>query len=102
MLATVYQVGATLLAAPHAAPIPDPTSQPIPGLTTFSNDFLGWIKWVLIIAGVGSLMVCGIMMAVGRRGRSEFAAQGAVGVPWTLAGLALGGVAATIVGAVIS
>ncbi|MEK8106571.1 hypothetical protein NKG94_17435 [Micromonospora sp. M12] len=40
------------------------------------------MKWILIVAGVGGLLVCGIMMAVGRRNRSAFAADGAAGIPW--------------------
>ena len=82
-----------------AAPDPGPVAPP--GLEALGNTFLGWTKWVLIICGVGGLMVCGIMMAVGRRNRSSFAADGAAGIPWVLGGLTLGAIAAVIVGAVL-
>lgn len=72
-----------------------------PGLEALGSTFLGWTKWILRVAGVGGLLVCGIMMAVGRRNRSAFAADGAAGIPWVLAGLTVGAVAAVIVGAVL-
>jgi len=87
-------------------PTPDPGNlnpAPVapPGLDGMGNTFISWIKWILLICGVGGLMVCGIMMAVGRRQRSAFAADGAAGIPWVLGGLTLGSVASIIVFAVL-
>ncbi|MEU8073113.1 hypothetical protein [Micromonospora sp. NPDC049151] len=95
---TEGQIGAAadVLAAP-----PNPGPAAPPGLEATGNLFLGWMKWILIVAGVGGLLVCGIMMAVGRRNRSAFAADGAAGIPWVLAGLTCGAVAAVVVGAVL-
>ena len=59
------------------------------------------MKWILILCGVAGLLACGIMMTVGRRNRSSFAADGAAGIPWVLGGLTLGAIAAVIVGAVL-
>ncbi|GIJ12218.1 hypothetical protein Van01_54320 [Micromonospora andamanensis] len=89
-----------------AAPTPDPAiPNPAPvapdGLGELGNLFIGWMKWILIVGGVGGLLACGIMMTVGRRNRSSFAADGAAGIPWVLGGLTLGAVAALIVGAVM-
>jgi hypothetical protein len=81
--------------------VPTPTAVPIPGMDGMANTFIGWLRWVLIIGGVAGLLICGIMMAVGRRGRSTLAADGAAGVPWVLGGLLLGSVAAFIVSAVL-
>ncbi|RQX02822.1 hypothetical protein DLJ58_30725 [Micromonospora arida] len=92
-----YLAGAALDAL--AAPTPPPAAPP--GLEATGNLFIGWMKWILIVAGVGGLLVCGIMMAVGRRNRSAFAADGAAGIPWVLAGLTCGAVAAVVVGAVL-
>jgi hypothetical protein len=89
---------ATILAAPV---IPNPGPSAPPGLDTLGGTFLSWIKWILIVSGVDGLMVCGIMMAVGRRNRSSFAADGAAGIPWVLGGLTLGAIAALIVGTVL-
>jgi hypothetical protein len=80
---------------------PNPTPAPIPGMGPVADQFIGWLKWTLLVGGVAGLLVCGIMMAVGRRNRSSFAADGAAGIPWVLGGLALGAVAATIVGTVL-
>ncbi|GGM24045.1 hypothetical protein ACFFX1_10215 [Dactylosporangium sucinum] len=85
-----------ILAAP---PTPAPAAPP--GLDTVGNMFIGWLKWILVVCGVGGLLACGIMMTVGRRNRSAFAADGAAGIPWVLGGLTLGAVAAVIVGAVL-
>lgn len=84
---------------PVAAPTPPPAAPP--GLDTLGNTFIGWMKWILILCGVAGLLACGIMMTVGRRNRSSFAADGAAGIPWVLGGLTLGAIAAVIVGAVL-
>jgi hypothetical protein len=99
VLDVVHTTAQHLLAAPLAPPDPAPTA--IPGMGPVADQFLGWLKWILVVGGVGGLLICGIMMAVGRRNRSAFAADGAAGIPWVLGGLALGAVAATIVGTVI-
>ncbi len=96
LLHTAQEAGDILAQDP-----PNPNATPIPGMTAAANLFIGWLKWVLIVGGVGGLIICGIMMAVGRRNRSSFAADGAAGIPWVLGGLALGAVAATIVGTVL-
>jgi hypothetical protein len=70
-------------------------------LDELGDTFIGWMKWILVVCGVGGLLACGIMMAVGRRNRSAFAADGAAGIPWVLAGLTLGAIAAVIVAAVL-
>jgi hypothetical protein len=76
-----------------------PTPAPIapPGLENLGNTFIGWLKWILVISGVAGLMICGLMMTIGRRNRSAMAADGAVGIPWVLAGLTVGVVAAAVV-----
>jgi hypothetical protein len=86
-------------AVPVAAPTPPPAAPP--GLDDLGNTFIGWMKWVLIVCGVAGLLTWGIMMTVGRRNRSAFAADGAAGIPWVLGGLTLGAIAAVIVGAVL-
>jgi hypothetical protein len=74
-----------------------PTPSPPPGLGELGDTFLSWLTWILRICGVGGLMACGVMMAVGRRNRSSMAADGAAGIPWVLGGLTLGAIAALIV-----
>jgi hypothetical protein len=48
------------------------------------------------------LVICGVMMAVGRRNRSSISADGAAGIPWVLGGLTVISFSAAIVGAVLS
>lgn len=98
---TAHHLLAAVLAATPAPAVPNPGPMAPPGLETLGPKFLSWIKWILIICGVGGLMVCGVMMAVGRRNRSSFAADGAAGIPWVLGGLTLGAIAALIVGTVL-
>jgi hypothetical protein len=69
--------------------IPDPAPQPPPGLASRVDTLLAWWKWGSLIAGVFGLIACGAMMAIGRRNRSNLAADGAAGIPWVLAGLTL-------------
>lgn len=85
---------------PWAAP-PNPAPQAPPGLDTAANTFIAWLKWGGLVSGVVGLTICGIMMAVGRRNRSNLSADGASGIPWVLGGLSLIAFAAGIVGVVL-
>jgi hypothetical protein len=80
-------------AVPHpgglAAAVPNPAPQAPPGLSGTVNTLLAWWEWGALVAGVFGLIGCGAMMAIGRRNRSNLAADGASGIPWVLAGLTL-------------
>jgi len=78
--------------------VPDPPAQAPPGLTAPVNTILGWGKWGVLVSGVAGLLICSGKMTIGHRNRATFAADGATGIPWVLAGLSLAAVAATIVG----
>ncbi|MEU7004183.1 hypothetical protein [Nonomuraea sp. NPDC046570] len=78
--------------------VPNPPPQAPPGLKQPINTILGWAKWGVIVAGVGGLFICAAQMAIGRKNRSSFAADGASGIPWVLGGLSLAGTASGIVG----
>ena len=84
-----------------AAGAPNPGPQAPPGLDTFGNTLIAWMKWVGLIGGVAGLIACGIMMTVGRRGRSQLSADGASGIPWVLSGLTTITLAAGIAGALL-
>jgi hypothetical protein len=51
-----------------------------------------------MVCGVAGLLISGGKMTIGHRNRASFAADGATGIPWVLAGLSLAAVAAAIVG----
>jgi hypothetical protein len=68
-------------------------------LGAFADQILGWLKWGVLVAGVLGILVCAIMIIIGRRNRSATAYEGLVGSAWILGGLALASVAAVIVGA---
>jgi hypothetical protein len=72
-----------------AAGIPNPAPVAPPGLASRVSTLLAWWKWGSLVAGVFGLVGCGAMMAIGRRNRSNMAADGATGIPWVLAGLTL-------------
>jgi hypothetical protein len=82
-----------------AAPNPAPAAPP--GVETVANMILGWLKWGGLVAGVLGLIICAIMMMVGRRNRSSTAVDGAAGIPWVLAGLTVIALSSGIVGAVL-
>lgn len=107
-----------LLHAHHAAVIlagakPKPSSsgaglpstvlhpQQIPGLSGDLNMILGWGEWLEFFLGTGGLLMCAAQMAIGRRQRHSWAADGAAGIPWVIAGLALTSIAAGLVTAVL-
>ena len=77
---------------------PNPPAQAPPGLIAPVNTILGWGKWGVLVCGVAGLLICGGKMAIGHRNRATFAADGATGVPWVLAGLSLAAVAAAVAG----
>lgn len=51
------------------------------------SKIMGLAKWVAFAAGAVGLVAAGVMMSVGRRHRSRTAADGALAVPWVIAGL---------------
>ena len=81
-----------------AGGVPNPPAQAPPELSAKVNTILGWGKWGVLVCGVAGLLICGGKMAIGHRNRATFAADGATGVPWVLAGLSLAAVASAIVG----
>ncbi len=80
----------------------DPEVEAPPGLQGTADTFLGWLMWIGLGAGIGGLIVIGIMMAAGRRNRSSMAADGAAGIPWVLGGLTLISFSVGLAGAVLS
>ncbi|WP_267595485.1 hypothetical protein [Carbonactinospora thermoautotrophica] len=80
----------------------DPAPKPPPGLEAVAQEWIAYVKWISIIAGILGLMACGIMMMIGRRNRSHLAGEGAAGIPWVLAGLSVVTLAAGIVTSIIS
>lgn len=88
------------LAAGHviAAGVPNPApAAPTPQLAADMSTIIAWGKWMVMIAGVIGLLICGGQMAIGRRNRHSFAADGAAGIPWVLGGISLATIAAAVV-----
>ena len=78
--------------------IPDPAPTAPPGLDELTNTLLAWLKWGVLVAGVGGLLICAGMIILGRRNRNQMATDGVLGSIWVLGGLALASAAATLVG----
>lgn len=80
------------------APIPTPPpAVPMP-MQNFGNMIVGTLKWILLVCGVGGFLACGIMITIGRRHRNQLAQQGVFDVGYVLLGLAVGSLAAVLVG----
>lgn len=77
-----------ILVQPPLVPDPEPVAPP-GELANAANTLLGWMKWGGIVGAVGAATAAGIMMVVGRRNRNHMAIEGAVSLPWVVAGLAL-------------
>jgi hypothetical protein len=87
------------LAQGQGGVIPDPPPGKLPGqFGTLANTVIGWLKTCVLVAGVGGLLICAIMITIGRRNRNAMAAEGVAGATWVLGGLALASSAATVVG----
>jgi hypothetical protein len=84
-----------------AAAVPNPAPKPPPGTENIAGDWIGYFKWFALVAGVLGLILCGIMMMLGRRHRSALATDGAAGIPWVIAGLIVVSLASTVVGTVL-
>ncbi len=82
--------------------VDNPEAKPPPGLGPVVNTILGWTKWLAISFGVGGVFVIAIMMMIGRRNRSQMAADGMSALPWIVGGFLLIGVAATVADALVN
>lgn len=83
--------------APAPVKAPDPAPAAPPGLEEKISTLVAWGKWAVLVCGVAGLLICGGQMAIGRKNRSSFAADGATGIPWVLGGLSLAATASSIV-----
>lgn len=82
--------------------VPNPAPIAPPGMAEPAEQFIGWMKWVGIVAGIVGFGMCALMMILGRRNRSNMAVDGATGLPWVLGGLSTLTLAAGIVGALVT
>lgn len=64
----------------------------------FGDLVVSALKWGLIVCGVAGLLACSIMIVIGRRDRNRLAQQGIFDTVYVLLGLAIGSMAATLVG----
>lgn len=96
----VPQEGSAVLTepVPPGVQIPNPPPTPPPGLDRKMDVLFSWGKWGVMICGIAGLFICAGQMAIGRKNRSTFAADGATGIPWVFGGLSLVVTAAPIVG----
>ena len=90
------------LASMTMAAVPNPGPIAPPGMAGPASQFISWMKWVGIVAGLIGFGMCAIMMILGRRNRSNMAVDGATGIPWVLGGLSVMSLAAGIVGALVT
>lgn len=83
------------------AQAPNPPPAAPPGLAATADTLIGWLKWGGLVGGVVGMILCGLMMILGRRNRSATAVDGAAGIPWVLGGLTVISVGAALVGSVL-
>jgi hypothetical protein len=89
----------TAMAADVLLAIPQPAPQAPPGLENASNLILGWLVWGARVGGVAGVLICALMIIVGRRNRNQMATEGVFSLAWVFGGLSLVAVAASLVGA---
>jgi hypothetical protein len=105
---TSLSLRASLLAEPSPSPTGDyggidlgAKPKAIPGLGPQINEWIGYVKTAAIAAGVIGILICSIMMMVGRRNRSHLSAEGATGLIWVLFGLSIASMAGGIVAGIL-
>lgn len=86
--------------APTAAELPDGDPTAPSGLADAAGQLIGIGKWVGLVLGIGGIIACGMMMAIGRRNNSRMSADGASGLMWVVAGVSVILLSVPIVGAV--
>ncbi|MEV6832101.1 hypothetical protein [Amycolatopsis sp. NPDC051102] len=69
---------------PPSFTVPDPPPKAPPGLDWFGDFVVAAMKYFGIISVVVGFAICAIMMALGRRNRSDWAAQGMLGIPYVI------------------
>uniref|UniRef100_UPI003F491E17 hypothetical protein n=1 Tax=unclassified Streptomyces TaxID=2593676 RepID=UPI003F491E17 len=77
--------------------LPNPAPVAPPGMKNTFGDWISWAKYIGMVAGVIGLIICGIMMMVGRKNRSHLSAEGASGLVWVIAGLSVTTLAVSVV-----
>lgn len=77
---------------------PDPGAKVPAELAGFGSMVVGALKWLVMVSGVAGLLACSVMITIGRRNRNQLAQQGIFDSGFVLIGLALGSMAATLVG----
>lgn len=92
----------TALVARLAQAVPDPQPAPPPGLESLGQQVVDWAFWIAIIAALVGFALVAIKMAIGQRGRSQMAADGASGIPWVVGALFLISSASAIVSALLN
>lgn len=51
--------------------------------------FISWLKWGALVSAVVALIVCGLMMVLGRRHHNYYAQNALSGVAWVTLGLVI-------------
>jgi hypothetical protein len=74
----------------------DPNPEPPPFFEGKVELILNYLAWGAGLAAVGSIIWIAVMMMVGRRNRSQMAADGMAGLPWVAGGLILVSAASAI------
>lgn len=78
--------------------IPNPPPAIPEGLADITDTVIGWLKWGVLAGGVAGLLICAMMIVVGRRNRNALASDGVQGAVWVIGGLALAATASGLVG----
>lgn len=80
----------------------DTGPKPPPGMDDFAGDWIGWAYWVGGLGGFFGIVICAIMMMIGRRNRHNMSVDGATGMLWVIGGLCLLVMAGSIVTGVLT
>ncbi|TDT93346.1 hypothetical protein EDD99_8156 [Streptomyces sp. 846.5] len=86
-MSNLLEIAGHVVALAPADTITNPGAKVPPGMGNTFENWISYAKYIGLVAGAIGIIVCGIMMMIGRRNRHHLAAEGASGLVWVIAGL---------------
>jgi hypothetical protein len=88
-MSNLLELAGHVVALAPADTITNPGAKVPPGLGNTLENWIAYAKYIAMIAGAIGIIICGIMMMIGRTNRHHMAANGASGLVWVIAGLSV-------------
>jgi hypothetical protein len=91
MITLLVPAGPTITSAALASVLPAPPPETPPALVEFVDLWFELGQWIIGAAAALCVLICAVMLIVGRKQRSATAYQGLEGIAWIIGGVGLAG-----------